>query len=234
MLPDLRVALRSLLRNRGLAVGAMLASALGVGSATAVFSVVDRILFRPLPYPDGGRLVSVGILAPLDSNEFIFTQNYLALRRDAPPFSAVTAFQAGASACDLTESGAVRLRCLRVDADFLAVLGLAPVLGQSFTQEENRPGQPPVALISHALWRSRYGSDPGLPGKTFMLDGVSTRIAGVLPANFEVPTLTEADILLPLQPNEERERPGRTLRAFARLKPGVTSDVAAVQLQPFF
>ena len=234
MRQDIRYALRALGRNPGLTAGAILAYALGVGSATAVFSVVDRILFRPLPYREGERLVSVGIMAPLDSNEFIFTQNYLALRRDAPPFSAVTAFQAGASACDLTESGAMRLRCLRVDADFLDVLGITPALGRAITDEENRPGQPPVALISHALWRSRYGSDPALPGKTMNLDGAPTRIVGVLPANFEVPTLTEADVLLALQPNEARERPGRTLRAFARLKPGISSDQAAAQVQPYF
>jgi putative ABC transport system permease protein len=235
MQQDLRYALRALVRNPGLTAGAVLACALGVGSATAVFSVVDRILFRPLPYRDGARLVSVGITAPLDSSEFLLTQNYLALRRDAPPFSAVTAFQAGASTCDLTESGALRLRCLRVDADFLDVLGVAPRLGRAISIEENRPGQPPVALISHALWRSWYGSDPALPGKTMMLDGVPTRIVGVLPADFEMPTLTEADILLALQPDEARERPGgRFLRAFARLKPGITVEQASTQLQPYF
>ena len=83
MRQDLRFALHALVRHPGLTAAAILAGALGVGAATAVFSVVDRLLFRPLPYRDGASLVSVGILAPLDSNEFLFTQNYLDLRRAA-------------------------------------------------------------------------------------------------------------------------------------------------------
>ena len=91
MVQDLRHALRSLCRNPGLTIAAIVACGLGVGSATAVFSVVDRILFRPLPYRDDTRLVSVGILAPLDSSEFLLTQNYLALRRGSPPNDSTTA-----------------------------------------------------------------------------------------------------------------------------------------------
>lgn len=232
---DLRFAIRALGRNPGLTAGAILACALGVGSATAVFSVVDRILFRPLPYREDARLVSVGMLAPLDTTEFLLTQNYFDLRRNSAPFSGVTAFQAGTSACDLTESGAIRLRCMRIDANFLDVLGIAPLLGRAIANEENRRGDPPVALISHALWRDRYGSDPATPGRSMMLDGVPTRIVGVLPANFETPTLAEADILLALQPDEARERPGgRFLRVFARLKPGVSVDQAREQLRPYF
>jgi predicted permease len=235
MPPDLCFALRALARNPGLTAGAVLACALGVGSATAVFSVVDRILFRPLPYRDGAQLVSVGMMAPLDSTEFLLPQNYFDLRRNSPPFSGVTAFQAGTTACDLTESGAIRLRCMRIDANFFDVLGIAPVSGRAIANEENRRGDPPVALISHALWRDRYGSDPATPGRTMMLDGIPTRIVGVLPGNFETPTLAEADILLALQPDEARERPGgRFLRVFARLKPGVTVEQAAAQLQPYF
>ena len=124
----------------------------------------------------------------------------------APPFAAVSAFQAGASACDLTESGAMRLRCLRVDADSLDVLGITPALGRAITDEENRPR--PAAGGAHfacAVAKPLWFPIRALPGKTMNLDGASTRIVGVLPANFEEPTLTEAGVLLALQPNEARE-----------------------------
>src|SRR5436305_9605417 len=96
VLQDLRYGARGLRRNPGFAITAVLAAALGIGSSTAVFSAVDRILFRPLPYRDEGRLLSVGIMAPLDANEFLLAGSYFDLRRDPGPFEAVTSFQAGA------------------------------------------------------------------------------------------------------------------------------------------
>jgi putative ABC transport system permease protein len=84
-----------------------------------------------------------------------------------------------------------------VEANFLNVLGVQPVLGRDLTSEDDRPGAPKVALLSYALWRSRFGGDPGVPGKTFSLDGEPVRIAGVLPYNFEMPGLVHADLLVP-------------------------------------
>ena len=115
-LQDLRYALRGLKLNPGFTLTAVVAAAIAIGASTAVFSVVDRILFRPLPYRDDGRLVSAGIMAPLDTNEFMFADAYFDLRRNPGPFVAVTSFQAGAIACDLTENSPLRMRCLRVEA----------------------------------------------------------------------------------------------------------------------
>src|SRR5690242_737389 len=103
-LQDVRYGARGLRRNPGFALTAIVAAALGVGASTAMFSAVDRILFRSLPYPDEGRLLSVGLMAPLDSNEFLFSDAYFLLRRQPGPFQQVTSFQAGAVPCDLTES----------------------------------------------------------------------------------------------------------------------------------
>jgi putative ABC transport system permease protein len=102
LLQDLRYTARGLARNPMFAVTAIFAAALGIGSTTAVFSVVDRILFRSLPYPDENRLVSIGMLAPLDTNEFMLSGNYVDFRRNQTPFESMTSFVAGVGGCDLT------------------------------------------------------------------------------------------------------------------------------------
>jgi putative ABC transport system permease protein len=230
---DLRHGLRGLRRNPHFGAVGVLAAALGIGASAAVFSAVDRVLFRPLPYDDEARLVSVGIMAPLDTNEFLLTEGYLDLRRDPGPLAAVSSFQAGAIACDLTDDRPSRLACLRVEANFLDLLGIRPAVGRSFSPEEDRPNGPRVAMISDGLWRSRYAADPRVPGRTLMLDGAPAVIVGVLPANFLMPTLAHADVLLPLALNSSRESSGRALRAFGKLKPGMTVEGARAALAPY-
>jgi putative ABC transport system permease protein len=233
-LSDLRQALRGMRRNPAYTVTAILASAVGIGASAAVFSAVDRVLFRALPYRDEARLVSVGMLAPLDTAEFLLADAYIDLRRHPGPFAAVSAFQAGASACDLTEASPLRLDCMRVEANFLDALGVRPIAGRGFTREEDLPNGPHVALISYGLWRSRFGGDPRVPGRTLALDGVSTVVTGVLPPDFLMPTLAHADILLPLNLDESREHSGRAFRAFARLRPGLSLEAARAELAPYF
>ena len=150
---DLSYALRGLRRNPGFTLTAVLAAAIGAGAA--VFSAVDRILFRPLPYRDEARLVSAGMMAPLDSNEFLLADAYFDLRRNPGPFAAVTSFQAGGIACDLTEASPLRMVCLRVEANFLDTLGVRLADGRPFSAEEDRPNGPrvadlPVAEGTHA------------------------------------------------------------------------------------
>jgi len=231
---DARYALRGFARNPAFALTAIIAAALGVGATTAVFSVIDRILFRALPYTDESRLVSAGMMAPLDTNEFMFASEYFDLRHNPGPFEAVTSFQAGTLACDLTEHNPLRLRCLRVEANFLRRLGISPLIGRTFTAEEDRPNGPRVVMISYGLWRSRFPGDPNVVGRTLPIDGATTPVVGVLPKSFEMPTLTRADMLFPEALNEARESAGRALRVFARLKPGITPAQATAQLQPHF
>ncbi len=233
-LQDARYAIRGLLRNPAFSLTAILAGALGIGATSAVFSAVDRILFRALPYANEDRLVSVGMMAPLDINEFLFADPYVSLRRNPGPLEDVTAFQAGTIDTDLTESNPVRLHALRLEANFLEVFGIRPIAGKTFTREEDRPGGPRVAMISYGLWRSRYAGDPRAVGRTLMLDGAPVEIVGVLPKNFEMPTLTQADILLPLALNEAAEHAGRAFRVFARMRPGVTVRQAIEEMQPQF
>ncbi len=231
---DVRAAFRGLLRRPALALTVILAAALGVGATTAVFSVVDRILFRPLPYAHEDRLVSVGMSTPYDVNEFMFAEGYFDLRRNPGPLEAVTAFQGGNIGCDLNLENPARLRCLRVESNFLDTLGIAPLAGRSFTREEDLPSGPRVAMISYGLWRSRFAGDPNIVGQTMPLDGAATVIVGVLPRNFEMPTLSPADVLVPLALNEATERAGRALRVFGRMKPGISVAQTRTELRPFF
>ncbi|HYL74935.1 MAG TPA: ABC transporter permease [Bryobacteraceae bacterium] len=234
LIQDLRYAARGFARNPMFTLTAVLAAALGIGATTAMFSVVDRILFRSLPYPEDDRLVSIGMMAPLDSNEFLLPDAYFDWRKLQTPFQAITSFTAGIADCDLTESNPVRLGCARVEANFLPTLGLAPIVGRNFTAEEDLPNGPRVALLSHGMWQSRFASDPNIAGKKILLDAQPVTIVGVLPASFEMPTLGNADLLIPQTLNEATERSGRPLRVFARLKPGVTLEQARAAMQPLF
>ena len=233
-LQDARYAIRWLIRNPAFSLTAILAGALGIGATSAVFSAVDRILFRALPYANEDQLVSTGMMAPLDTNEFLFADPYIDLRRHPGPFQSVTAFQAGAYETDLTETNPVRLHALRFEANFLDVFGVHPLIGRMFTRDEDRPGGPHLALISYAFWRGRFAGDPRAVGRTLMLDGAPVEIIGVLPKDFEMPTLVQADVYLPLALDEAREHSGRAFRVFARLHPGVTIPRAMAELQPEF
>ena len=217
-------------------VTAILTLATGIGTATAVFSVVDRILFRSLPYAHDDRLVSVGLLAPIQPQEFVLGGWYYDWRDHQTPFQAITS-TIGVDQCDLTQQNPARLSCAAVESSFLPTLGVAPLLGGNFTADEDRPNAPLVALISYQLWRSHFGNDPAILGKTISLDGQAVRVIGVLPKEFEFPTLERADVLIPQALDEAAQRktpPGRVMSAFARLKPGVSVEQANAALQPLF
>ena len=235
---DLRFALRGLRKRPGFAMVAILTLGLGIGSTTAVFSVVDRILFRSLPYPHDDRLVSFGDKAPFEANEFVLGPDYVDWKKAQTPFQYVTSLVPGGADCDLTEQNPVRLKCALVEATFLPTFGIQPFLGRNFTNDEDRPKAPRVALVSYGLWRSRFGSDRNLPGRAISLDGKPTMVVGVLPEQFEMPNLGHEDILVPaaLDGSTDRGPNARQviLRTFARLKPGITIKQAAAAMEPLF
>jgi hypothetical protein len=221
---DLRYAARGLVRSPAFTVAAVFAIAVGTGAGTAVFSVVDRILFRSLPYPQADRLVSVGFVAPIIPQEFMLGTDYVEWRARQQPFESIASWT-GIDDCDLTSANPVRLACAQVEASFLPTLGIRPIAGRGFTRDEDRPNTPPVALLSYGLWRSRFAGDRHVVGKTIPLDGRSATILGILPPDFEMPTLEHADVLVPQAMDEaQQHRPnaGRVLQSIARLKPGVT------------
>jgi putative ABC transport system permease protein len=237
LLQDMRFAARMLAKRPGFTVVAVLTLALGIGATTAVFSVVDRILFRSLPYPDDERLVSFGVKAPFEGIEFMLAPEYAVLRSQGGPFESMTSLTPGGADCDITEQNPVRLSCALVESNFLSTLGIRPAVGRDLVREDDLPQAPRVALLSYGLWQSRFGGDPRVAGKVLSLDGKPVSIVGVLPAGFEMPTLGAADLLLPQALDEsalDRSNPRVLLRTFARLKPGVTIGQAAAALQPWF
>ena len=235
---------RSWLRHPGFAVGAILVLALGLGASTALFAALDRVLFRPLPYPDPDRLVSVGrITVPLafpGQTEIVGDRFYVQEWNTPPaPFQSVTIVTplVGPRTCEIAEGQQEGLPCAQVEHNFLRVLGERVALGRDFAPEDDVRGAPPAAIISHALWVRRFGSDPGAINRTLRLERASSlleaRIIGVLPPGFEMPFET-ADILLPAQLRPlDPKRPFSTssMTVLARLRPDVTPERAALLLE---
>src|SRR5215469_14445107 len=151
IIQDLRYAARMLRKSPGFTAVAVLTLALGIGANTAIFSVLDRDLLRPLPYPDADRLVFFGWLIPsFDSRPFLFTSSYLQLGSGNTPFESITSWRPGVAGCDLTEEHPSRLACVRAESSFLATFGVRPALGTNFSTEEDGPHAPQVCLISYA------------------------------------------------------------------------------------
>lgn len=233
---DIRYALRQLRKTPGFATVAILTLALGIGATTAMFSLVDRILFHSLPYPQDNELVSVGVVAPIIDGEFLFASNYLGWRDHQTPFAGFTS-STGVSDCDLTDEHPVRAACAAVASTFLPTFGIQPVLGRNFTPEEDRPNAPKVALLAYGLWQDRFGGDHNVVGRMISLDGQSTQVLGVLPRDFEFPTLAHTGILVPEALDEsivQRGAMGPVVRVFGRIKPGTSLEEAKAQLQPLF
>jgi putative ABC transport system permease protein len=234
---DIRYALRMLANKPAFTLVAVLTLALGIGATSAVFSVVDRILFRSLPYSHDEQLVSFGLFAPIEPREFMLAEDYVEWRAEQTPFASMATFTPGGADCDLTGQNPVRLNCALVESTFLPTFGVQPIAGRNFTKEEDRPHAPRVALITYGLWRSRFAGDPAVVGRSISVDGQPTTVLGVLPAEFEMPTLGKADMLVPQALDEASSRgkgPQGILRAFARLKPGVTIEQSLAALQPLF
>ena len=208
LVQDMRYGMRMLRKNPGFTAVAIVTLALGIGATTSVFSVVDRILFRTLPFSHCDRLVSVGIVAtPIDRQEFLFAGAYQEWRAAQTPFEAVTSWS-GISDCDLTEPNPKRLSCAQVEDNFLPTLGIEPVLGRNFTWAEDLPYAPKAAILSYGLWEDRFGRDRDVVGKTILLDGQPATVVGILPPRFELPNLARADVLIPevLTPGSQRMR----------------------------
>jgi putative ABC transport system permease protein len=234
---DVRYALRGFRRNPVFTLTILATLTIGIGATTAVFSVVDRILFRPLPYAHGGRVVSVGMVQPLEPTEFMVGGFYYDWKDHQKPFEAMAAEAASPQECDLTERNPQHLPCSRIEAGLLPMLGVSPVLGRNFLPEEDLPNGPKVTLISYNVWLNRYNRDHSILNRFIDVDGVATRVVGVLPKGFALPTLHAADLVFPLAKDvaaQRRMNPGAPVRAFARLKPGVSVEQAQLQMEPLF
>jgi predicted permease len=229
-------AMKSLRGSPRFALTAIAALAVAIGAATAVFSFVDRTLFRPLPYRHGANLVSIGFVAPMiDTQDWMFAGTYLEWSRDQQAVEAMTAWK-GVSDCDRSDGNPEALHCVAIEANFLPTLGVSPALGRNFSPEEDQPGADPAVILSHRYFQTRFAGDSKVLEKRIAIDGVHARIAGVLPADFETPNLAPVDILQPLQLRRDSQKQ-RILHVLGRTRPGTpataVSDAFASQFQQF-
>jgi predicted permease len=241
---NFRLSLRTLRRNPGFALTAVLVLALGLGSSTAMFSALDRILFRALPYPDGDRLVQIGMTVPdfgSSANggrgDVIFTDHAYRAHWMSPPEPFLsTTIVSRTPDCDITEEQRPeRVKCAYVSDNFLETFKMRVALGRDFTAEDDVRGAPPVAIISHELWLRRFGGDPNAVGRTLNIGGVPVPVIGVMPPHFETPRGEAADIWQPSRifpiPPEFADR-SSFITVFGRLKPGVTPQQAETAVAP--
>jgi putative ABC transport system permease protein len=239
MLSDLRYAARSLRKRPGFTFVVVVTLALGVGANTAIFSVVNSVLLRPLPYAEPERLVT---LWAKNNKKGLTGQpaawpNFVDWRAQSQSFEQLAAVRP--ESFGLSDWGGAgepeRASGVRVTTNILAALGVQPALGRDFRPEEEQPDKAAVALVSHGLWQRRYGGDPRLIGRTLALDGKPYTVVGILPAWLKYPGLpipqTGAEVWIPYVPlpNEMRRSFANT-RAVGRLKPGVSLARAQAEM----
>jgi putative ABC transport system permease protein len=228
LLQDVRFGARMLRKNLGFTLVAVLTLALGIGASTAIFSVVNAVLLRPLQYPNAERIVAIQELNEKGRRVQVTPANFLDWRAQQTSFehlAAIYSRTANFSAGDKSE----RMELAMTSANFFQVFGVSPHLGRFFLPEEERAGHDPVAVLSYGLWQRHFGGDPSLVGRSLTLDGQPYTVVGIAPAGFQYPDRTEVWIppfqLVPTvgaQMNIERARGFGFLSAVATLKPGVS------------
>ena len=229
---NLKSAFRFIRKSPSFSIAVTLTLALGIGANSAVFSAIDAILLRPLPFPDGGQLMAISQFNPKVQNPttFVAPVRLEDWNRMNSTFQAITGYFAD----DSTEtSGALpeKVSIAFVAPRFLQVWGIAPALGRNFSHEEEQLGGPSVVLISDRYWRQRFGASPDVLGRKLRLAGSASEIVGVMPASFRFP-LREVDVWLPVQLGGPYtlERTDAWYRAVGRLKPGITVAQAQANL----
>lgn len=229
---DLRYGLRMMVKNPGFTVVAVIALALGIGANSAIFSVVNTILLRPLPYKEPDRLVMVWEDAskhgyPRDTPA---AANYLDWREQNQVFDSMAAI--ADQSFNLTGTGEPeRINGRRVSSSLFPLLGVEPQLGRAFTAEEDQPGANRVVVMSHSLWQRRFGSDRNIIDKPLMLNGESYRVIGVMPQHFQFPS-RDVELWVPIAftQQEAASRGRHYLQVIARLKPGVSLEQAQAEM----
>jgi putative ABC transport system permease protein len=226
---DFRHAARTLLRSPGFTVVAILTIAIGIGANTAIFSVVNSVLLKPLPLPEPDRLVRVYDGSP-GIQGTASPPNFVDWRRDNSVFEDMAAYANTAVA--LTGVGdAKRIFGAVVTEGFFPVLSATPVLGRPISPADTVAGQERVVMLGHDLWQRDFGADPGIVGRTVQLDGRDFTVIGVMPAGFEYPA--SAELWVPFsftREDLETQRGAHYLDVIARLAPGVTVDEASAQM----
>jgi len=232
---DIRYGVRGLKRSPGFAVAAILMLALGIGANTAIFSLVRAVVLRPLPFPNPDRLVLIwddfsanGGPARVGPSP----ADYVAWKERSRSFTDLAAFTT--ATYNLTASGEpAKLDGLRTTANMFAVLGMTPILGRTLDPADEGPDAAPVVVVSEKLWRSRFGSDPNLVGRTIALNGVGHTVVGIVPPDFQFPN-RETVVWVPARftPQELAEAGNYYIWVLARLTPGTRLEHAQAEMEP--
>jgi putative ABC transport system permease protein len=227
---DFRHALRVMGKNPGFTAIAVSALALGIGANTAIFSVVNGVLLRPLSFSDPDRLVRVGRAFKEGGIGAASIPKYLAWRGAMPAFEGMAAYDFAGPGINLGGGDKPeQVKGIHVSAEFFTVFGTSPIRGRTFTSQEDRPAGPKLAVISSGLWKLRWGGDAGILGRPVVLNNEPYTVIGILPEIFH--SDPPADIFIPLQPDPNSQNQGHYLRVSARLKPGVSLQAARAQLK---
>jgi putative ABC transport system permease protein len=235
LLQDLRYAWRLLCKAPGFTAVAVIALALGVGANTAIFSVIDAVLLRPLPYPDPGRLVKVwtrfvGIGIP-DNRNAVSAPEFADFRALSHAFSHLAAIQ-GDSFNFAGGGFPERVQAAEVSSSLFPMLGVQAKLGRVFLPEEEQPGRSDVVLLSEGLWRRRFGADPTIVGRKLPINGINALVVGVLPGSFQFPAEVEAWAPLSFSNADlsPGSRGGHGLEVLARIQPGLSLPQARADM----
>jgi predicted permease len=236
---NLRFAIRQLLKNPGFTVVSVLTLALGIGTCTAMFSVVNAVLLRPLPVYEPERLVWIENIFSDEglSGRTSRADTFLGWREQTKSFKSLAAYFAFSDYVPLTLSGTgdpERLRNVAVSDNFLPTLGVAPLYGRNFNAEECAFNGPEAVLLTHAYWQRRFGGDQSVVGRTITLNKNPSTVIGVLPASFDFASIftpgSAVDVITPFPLTPETARYGNTVFGIGRLKQGVTVEQAQTEL----
>ncbi len=234
LLKDIRFGVRMLIKHPGFAIVAVIALALGIGANTAIFSVVNAVMLRPLPYPHPERIMTLWQNREArggPEREWTTPADFKDWREQSQTFESMAAF-AGWGPTLTGQDEPEQLRGAIVSYDMFSVLGAEPALGRSFTKEEDQQGAERVVVLSNGLWRRRFGADPSLVGKTISLSGDSFTVIGVMPPGFKFPILDRTDVWRPVNATLRPtcQRGCVVLRVMARLKPEATVESARAEM----
>jgi predicted permease len=222
--------------NPGFTAAAVSVLALGIGGNTALFSIVNGVLLRPLPYPQPEQLVTLREIKPNFATGSISLPHFLDWQKDNRTFVSMAAMRGGRSLVLIGLGEAEQLNCVMLTGGFFEQLGVNPVIGRTFTQDEAKVGAAPTVLLAARLWKRKFASDPNVLGKTLTLDGKAYAIIGVIPADFDLlGTFRNIDIYIPIgqwgNPILMTRSAGLGISGVGRLKPGVTIDQARADMQ---
>ena len=231
---DVRFGLRMLRRNPAFTVVAVATLALGIGANTAIFTVIDAVLLRPLPFPEPDRVVWVTELMPQSGRDTVLTPEFAAWEKAQNVFDQLGAFSVTRGINLAAGTHPERILAGHVTRSFFPALGIEPARGRTFLPEEDQPGHNHVAVISYDLWQGYFASDPNILGKSVILDGASYSVIGVMPRRFFHPSSAGVGVWLPEALPPGSERPGTSMgivSVIGRLKPGVSVGRAQAALE---